>query len=78
MDTPKTKGGNEPYTFMLELIGRETSLSKESLKSIKVNEGKCEDDIRIIFSSSASYFAMKATRTTFTTDVVIPWVRIVP
>jgi hypothetical protein len=33
MDTPKTKGGNEPYTYMLYPTNRETSSSKESLRS---------------------------------------------
>jgi hypothetical protein len=72
MDTPKTKGGNEPYTYMLYPTNRETSSSKESLRSIKVHEGKCKDDTRISSLLGASYFTMKAVGATFTTYVVVP------
>jgi hypothetical protein len=42
--------------FTSKLTGRETSALKESLKSTKVDEGKCEDDTGISSLSSASYF----------------------
>jgi hypothetical protein len=71
MDTPETKGGNEPYTFMSKFIGRKTSSSKELLKSIKVDKGKCKDDTKISSLFSASYFTMKAMGTTFTANVMI-------
>ncbi len=61
MDTPKTKGGNEPYTFMLYPISKDTSSSKELLRSIKVDEKKCNDDTGISSLLGASYFTMKAT-----------------
>jgi hypothetical protein len=38
--TFEIKAGNEPKTFMLELTSRETSSSKELLRSIKVDEKK--------------------------------------
>jgi hypothetical protein len=63
---------------MSKFIGRETSSSEELLKSIKVDKGKCKDDIGISSLSSASYFTMKATFTTFTTNVMIHGVRTVP
>jgi hypothetical protein len=77
LDIPKTKGKNEPNTFTSKLIGWGTSSSKESLRSTKVDEGKCENDIGISSLSNASYFTMKATGTTFTTYVVVPRVSIV-
>jgi len=60
MDTPKTKGGNEPYTYMLYPTSRETSSSKESLRSIRVDEGKCKDDTKISSLLGVSCFTMKA------------------
>jgi hypothetical protein len=77
LDIPKTKGENEPNTLTSKLIGWGTSSSKESLRSIKVDEGKCENDTGISSSSSPSYFTMKATGATFTTNVVVPRVNIV-
>jgi hypothetical protein len=52
---------------MSELTGRHISSSKESLRSIKVDEGKCEDEISILF------FKTKASIVTFATDATIPW-----
>jgi hypothetical protein len=72
MDTPETKGGNEPYTYILYPTSRETSSSKESLRSIKVDEGKCKDDTRISSLLGASCFTMKPARATFTTYVMVP------
>jgi hypothetical protein len=63
---------------MSKFIGRETSSSEELLKSIKVDKGKCKYYIGISSLSSASYFTMKATFTTFTTNVMIHGVRTVP
>jgi hypothetical protein len=76
VDTPKTKGINEPYTFMLKLIGKETSSSKQSLKLIKVDEGKCEDDIGIFSLLGAFCFGIKVMGVTFVIDVMVPRVRI--
>jgi hypothetical protein len=63
---------------MLELIGRKTSSLIESLRSIKVDERKCKDEIRVSSLFSASCFIMKASRATFATDVAVHGVRIVP
>jgi hypothetical protein len=68
----KIEVGNEPKIFTSKLISRQTSSSKESLRSIKVHEGKCEDEI------CTSYFTTKALRATFTTNVVVLGVRIMP
>jgi len=76
--TSKTKVRDEPKTFMLELIGRKTSSLIESLRSIKVDERKCKDEIRVSSLFSASCFTMKASRATFATDVAVHGVRIVP
>jgi hypothetical protein len=73
---PKTKGGNELNTFKLELTGEETSSLEELLKSIKVYEGKCEDDTRISFLFGGSYFTIA--RAKFATNVVVPRVRTMP
>jgi hypothetical protein len=72
MDIPKTKGGNEPYTFTLYPTSKETSSSKELLRSIKVDQRKCKDDTAISSLLGASYFTMKVARATFTTYVVVP------
>jgi len=63
---------------MSKLTSRETSSSKESLISIKVDEGKCEDEIGISSLSNISCFTMKTSGTTFSTYATIPGVRIVP
>jgi hypothetical protein len=57
--TPETKGENEPYTFTSKVISMETSSSEDSLKSIKVDEGKSEDYIGISYLLGASCFTMK-------------------
>jgi hypothetical protein len=49
-----------------------TSSLEELLRSIKVNEGKCEAEI------GASYFTTKASRATFTTNAIVLGVKIVP
>ncbi len=72
MDISKTKGGNEPYTFMLYPTSRETSSSKESLRSIKGDERKYKDDTGISSLLGASYFTMKAVGATFATYVLVP------
>ncbi len=51
--------------YQNQLIGRQTSSSKESLRSIKVDEGKCEDE------TNASYFTTKASKATFTTNAIV-------
>jgi hypothetical protein len=63
---------------MLEFTSRETSSSEKSLRSIKVDEGKCKGETGISSLSNVSYFTTKASRATFTIDVVVPKVRIVP
>jgi hypothetical protein len=78
VDLPKNKGGNELDTFTSELTSMDTSSSKEWLKSIKVDERKCKDDIGISSLSSASYFTMKVGGPTFTIDSTVHGVRIVP
>jgi hypothetical protein len=78
MYTFETGGGNEPETFMLELTGKETSSSEKLLQSIKVYEGKCEDETRISSLFGTSCFTMKASRATFDTYATIHGVRIVP
>jgi hypothetical protein len=48
------------------------------LKSIKVDEGKCKDEIGVFSLFDVSCFTMKASRTTFTTNAIVLGVRIVP
>jgi hypothetical protein len=48
------------------------------LKSIKVDERKCKDDIGISSLSSASYFIMKVMGSIFTIDATVHGVKIVP
>jgi len=48
MYTFETGGGNEPKTFTSKLTSMETSSSEESVRSIKVDEGKCKDETRVI------------------------------
>jgi hypothetical protein len=48
------------------------------LKLIKVDEGKCEDDIGLSSLSIVFCYTMKATRATFTTYVMVLGVRNVP
>jgi len=57
---------------MLELTSKHTSSSKESLRSIKVDEEKCEDE------TNFSFFKTKILGTTFATNVAILGVKIVP
>jgi hypothetical protein len=57
---------------------RHTSLSKESLRLIKVDEGKCEDEIGVSSFFDVSYFITKASGTTFATNIDVPRVRIMP
>ncbi len=78
MDTFETKGKNEPHTFTSKLIGRETSSSEQLLRLIKVDEGKCEDEIGISSLSSTSYFTMKAVGAAFTTYATVTRVRPMP
>jgi hypothetical protein len=40
-------------------------------------KGKCEDETRVSSLFDIFYFTTKASRTTFTTDAVVPGVRIV-
>jgi hypothetical protein len=75
VDTFETKGKNESHTFTSKLIGRETSSSKQLLRSIKVDEGKCEYEIGISSLSSTSYFTMKTVGAAFTTYAMVPRVR---
>ncbi len=78
MYTSKTRAQNEPKTFTSKLIGKETSSLEESLRSMKVDEGKCEDETGVSSLSSAFYFTMKVLGTTFATNATIPRVRIMP
>jgi hypothetical protein len=48
------------------------------LRSIKVDEGKCEDEIRVSFFFSIAYFTKKASKATFATYNVVLGLRIVP
>jgi hypothetical protein len=48
------------------------------LKLIKVDEGKCEDEIGVFSFFHTSCFTMKASGTTFAIDAIVPKVRIVP
>jgi hypothetical protein len=57
---------------------KETSSLEESLKSIKVDEGKCKNEIGVSSLSDASYFTMKASKTTFATYAIVLGMRIVP
>jgi hypothetical protein len=57
---------------MLKLRGRQTSSLEKLLRSIKVDEGKCEDE------TNTSCFTMKASKAIFATNVVVPKVRIMP
>jgi hypothetical protein len=56
----------------------ETSSSKELLRLIKVDEGKCKNETWVSFLFGASYFTTKALGTTFAIDAIVPRVRIVP
>ncbi len=76
--TPETKGENEPYTFTSKFISMETSSLKKSLRSIKVDEGKCEDDIGISYLLGVFCFTMKVIGATFATNVMVLGVRTVP
>jgi hypothetical protein len=76
--TSKIGARNELETFTLVLTGRETSSLKKSLKSIKVDEGKCEGETKVSPLSNVFCFTTNASGATFATDVAIPWVRIVP
>jgi hypothetical protein len=76
--TSKTKGRNEPETFTSKFTSRETSSLEESLRSIKVYEGKCKDKIGVSFLFDVSYFIMKASGATFATNSVVLGVKIVP
>jgi hypothetical protein len=60
------KGTRNLTFYQNQLIGRQTSSSKESLRSIKVDERKCEDE------TNASYFTTKASKATFTTNAIVP------
>jgi hypothetical protein len=55
----------------------ETSSLEESLRSIKVYEGKCKDEIGVSSLFDTSCFTMKALGATFTTNAVVLGVRIV-
>jgi hypothetical protein len=48
------------------------------LRSIKVDEGKCEDEIGISSLSSVSCFTTKVLGATFATNAAILGVRIMP
>jgi len=57
---------------MLKLTSKQTSSSEKLLRSIKIDEGKCEDEIGVFC------FTTKASRATFTTNATIFKVRIMP
>jgi len=78
MYTSKIKSGNELEIFTSKLISRETSSSKESLRSTKVDEGKCEDETGVSSLSDVSCFTTKASEATFTIDANVLGVRIMP
>ncbi len=73
-----TEAGNELERFTSELTSKHTSSLEKSLKSIKVDEGKCEDEIGVFSFFGASSFTIKALGATFATDTVVFKVRIVP
>jgi hypothetical protein len=48
------------------------------LRSIKVDEGKCEDEIKVSFFSNIAYFTKKPSGATFATYAIVLGVRIMP
>ncbi len=78
MDIPETNGDIEPYTFTSKLTGKEIFSLEQSLRLIKVDEGKCEDDIRLSFLLVAFCFTMKVVGATFTTNAIVLRVKSVP
>jgi hypothetical protein len=53
-------------------------LIKKSLRSTKVDERKCRDEIGVSSLSNVYCFATKTSGATFTTNAIIPGVKIVP
>jgi hypothetical protein len=76
--TSKIRARNEPKTFMSKHTSRETSSSKTLLKSIKVDERKCEDEIGLPSLSNVFYFTTKTLGATFATDAIVLEVKIMP
>jgi hypothetical protein len=64
--------------FTSKLTSRETSSSKQLLRLIKVDEGKCEDEIGISSLLGSSYFTMKIVGATFAANATVPRVRTMP
>jgi hypothetical protein len=63
---------------MLKLTSKQTSSLEKSLRLIKVDEGKCEDETRVSSFFDISSFTVKASKATFATDAVVLSMRIVP
>ncbi len=73
---PKSRPWMSQKTFMSKLTCKQTSLSKESLRLIKVDERKCENETRVSSLFSLSCFTMKTLKATFATNVVVLGVRL--